>query len=492
MKCMCPNCGRIINKGEFAFDFTEFVRKNLEDIMKDYEDTTSDIMDGRDILLNGWKNEKKLLTLSEAKLLEYPLSKEESGNQSTKVIQFHMPIQEIKEKMKESKDVFKDDKAVNTFIDWFYEHQEDLKQKTKKLSLVLEGKGDIDFNKVRDVADVRKCPRCFATMSYWAGRYPEIKLTVLGGPRISKSTNVTACIAAFMHGRDRFVEIKGTTRDEEYKVFKNNYLDPYENGKDLKATNTNDNIPRVSFEVSVGEGKICLTFVDLPGELNNENGIDSELNPRYENVFNNIDFVWYCTDPGEIEQLIGEHDLGRQKVIPTETIIDNMSILAAYFKHSKRKVPVAYIVGKTDSIALKESDKKKYGLYDPKRQEVTVPFNVRDFFRRSKNVRAYIMEKNRGLCEAFEENFSERCYIATSAYGYDPKTVGENEERKPQGYNCKEVFYWMLALRNCIKVHVEVTKRKTNIGINETLAKLNNDEREKAYHNLYMLGEYIS
>ena len=32
-------------------------------------------------------------------------------------------------------------------------------------------------------------------MSYWAGRYPEVVLTVLGGPRISKSTALALAVA---------------------------------------------------------------------------------------------------------------------------------------------------------------------------------------------------------------------------------------------------------------------------------------------------------
>lgn len=504
MKCMCPNCGKIIYDGERTFDFTDFVRGRLEKIMQDFEDITQNEENGRDSLLNEWKNTNHPLVFSEAQILSFPLAEEQDDNPCNKTVKFSVPVNEIKKKFKEVDTNHEKIESMKAFIDWVENHEIELELQEEKLTLTLDGEGNLEFSRIIEIpgADVRKCPHCYSKLSYWAGRYKEWTLTVLGGPRVSKSTAVTACVAAFMRDRDRFVQFEGSDDDEGYKVFKELYLDRYEEGRYIRATDTNDNIPRVSFRVSIGKRDICLTFVDLPGELNSESGISEDLNRRYQDIFGNIDFVWYCTDPGEIQQLEGDIvatglGYGDRGVVSTQRIKSNMRKLSAYFKHMNKKIPVAYIVGKTDSIAVKEEDQKKYGLYDERCSEITLPFNVRSFFFRSDKVRKYISSKNNeNLISEFERLFGERCYIATSAYGYNPIEVRDNERREPQGYNCKEAFYWMLALRNCVDVCVETRKRglfgkEKIVEITGKLSDLDDNVREKAYHNLYMSGGYL-
>ena len=88
-------------------------------------------------------------------------------------------------------------------------------------------------------------------------------------------------------------------------------------------------IPRLSFRVKVGKKKICLTFIDLPGEFNGGKGVSVEVYRRYKHFYDNIDFIWYCTDPGEILQLDGSgKKLGYDKdddIISVERLCENMA-----------------------------------------------------------------------------------------------------------------------------------------------------------------------
>lgn len=501
MKCMCPNCGNTIKNGQLSFDFTEYIMDRLSQHMESVDD--EDVKEGKDILLNKCKKSSPIL-LSEKYLWESP-SKRNGDNSKEKIISFAIPVNLIQEK---AETIFFSDaesrEKVSAFTEWLSIHEGHIGRQLHTIRLVATGDGDIKFDRIPGVTEVRKCPHCYSEMSYWAGRYTEWTLTVLGGPRVSKSTAVTSCVSAFMKGRDSLVTFEGTEKDPGYKLFKRECLEKYEAGLDLGATDVNeDNIPRVSFRVSIGKKDICLTFVDVPGEFNNENGIDKRLDERYRRIFNSIDFVWYCTDPGEVQQLqssdIVKHNLGYddKEVMDTSRIKDNMRTLATYFSHSSRKVPVAYIMGKTDSKAISQEDKEQYGLYNDSQPEVTLPFNVKAFFRRSAKVKRYINSKNSdGLIKEFEKMFPERCYIATSAYGYNPKDFGNGSKPTKRSYNCKEAFYWMLAIRNCVDVCVENTTQRffgtRTVEVEGKLAELPDDLREKAYRNLYMIGNYVS
>lgn len=509
MECMCPNCGKKIESGNLAFDLTSFLQEIIKEIIGE---TNKQLQDGCDIYFNHWKNQKHFVLLSEKELWNGQHVYSGSDLKKEKSVSFFIPVKMILEKIKKDDCPDGDDESKTDFVSWLSANKE-IGKKEYVLRLIKHEDGDIWFDEIQYenqvVSTKRLCSHCTSEMSYYAGRYPEWTLTVLGGPRVSKSTALTSCVAAFMDENDPMIRFSIHPNDAGVDFFKERYLKEYKAGRKLKATETQeDKIPRLSFKVTIGKKDakkkkhICLTFVDLPGEFNDENGISEELKRRYRNIFENIDFVWYCTDPGEIQQLQGEvvrNELGYEgkQIIETDRIKYNMGQLSSYFAHSNRKVPVAYILGKTDSMAVSPDDRKKYGLYSEKTRETTLPFEVRAFFRRSEKVRQYMMSKNTGgLVEEFESMFPERCYIASSAYGYNPKEVEETETREKKPYHCKEAFYWMLALRNCIDVRVEYrTSGFLGMGsktheIECKLTELEDDIRKKAYKNLYMSGSY--
>lgn len=159
--------------------------------------------------------------------------------------------------------------------------------------------------------------------------------------------------------------------------------------------------------------------------------------------------------------------------------------------YEKKKIPVIYILGKTDDDVITPEEKEDFALYRSEEQEDYYPFDVKKFYDLSNKVRNYIAKYNPDQVKAFEDNFADRCYIAVSAYGCIPPENGIAEKFP---YHRKLPLLWMLALRNCIEVKLTVAqkgvwKRHTE-EITASLAQLPDDIRKKVLHNLYMHGPY--
>lgn len=488
--CLCPTCGEKIKSKDLLFDFTKFISIIIKKmIVKDGEN--KEVSYECDTFFNNcafYESEERLCSLPEP---------ENQKGFSNMHVEYRLPYEKLIE-------VIGSNKNFKNFKEWLEKRRESIV--SKKYILLLQKDGDnvddrvrIDKVLLKDeeesidyVAKGRKCPRCHGLMSYWAGRYDEICLTVLGGPRVSKSTTMTACIHAFM---EKNGSICLETRNEEtWNFFQKNYLEPYENGKKTIPTDTQeDKIPRVSFRVVINGRSIILTFIDLPGEFNGEKGIDINIYRKYENFYKNIDFVWYCTDPGEVQQLKGEAKkiLGYEEnkdILSTDTLISNMKTLSSFFNRAGRKIPVIYILGKSDAMAISDQDKADFGLYQTKEYDTYEPLNIEEFYEQARKTKAYIEKYNPQIVRTFEECFSNRAYMAMSAYGYAPENDKTKEDKKP--YHCRLPLYWMLALRNCIEVSLTFKKGRRKQEYVGKLKDLEPQVRENAEYNLYMRGPY--
>lgn len=513
MECICPNCGRKMQSSKLAFDFTKFIRETVIKSIKDPQ-----TISGCDMVFNNLGDQPFLE--SEEHLASCPCAEEQPRGKSDRYVKYQFPYQAIIDAADKSIKSSKDSQNSNQedivkFRKWLDENRTAVEKSMEEESVLWLKKtddGDIRFNAVytrqgKTIAKNRVCPNCFGEMSYWAGRYPEIVLTVLGGPRVSKSTTLTSCAYAFMKG-DNAIQWEGYKGDTNWKNFKENYLDFYMAGKDIKPTEVNeDTIPRLTFRIkfkNLNSKSICLTFVDIPGEYNNSEGVNEAIYRKYKNFYDNIDFVWYCTDPAEVRELDGTAEktpellhLGYEKdkgAMDTESLIINMNELSGFFKQSGRHVPVAYILGKTDSEIISEADNRQYQLFQESVDPSLETLDVRDFFRQSQKVRRYISAYNARLIDAFDSNFPDRCYIAVSAYGFDPKA--EQGDTTLKAYNCKLPFYWMMALRSCIDIKTVIMKngwmRKTSEEIQCRLSevpeknKKSEENKKRILDNLYM------
>lgn len=459
MKCICTRCGRKIESMNLNFDVTDIVKKELKSVIEEKQlgEDNRQLYNAIETLFNVW-NQNDPIYMSENEL--WNLSEEKKMKGANKYIMLNFPYENIMGKLEKEKnpDLELEKNTINT---WLKKEEELIKSVSVVLWLRKTGDGDIRFNEVLDdksgtpFTRKRFCPFCGNEMSYWAGRYKEMVLTVLGGPRVSKSTTLTACAASFLD-RDGDIVWEGHGDDHAWRLFNDIYLEKYRDGEPLKATIDNeDNIPKVTFKVTVEGRPLALTFIDLPGEFNNGEGVKDKVFEKYRYFYENVDFVWYCTDPKEVLQLEKcDDELGYDrghKLISTEELKRNMAELSGFFKNVGKIVPVAYILGKTDFSVIDNQDKERYKLYAPNQQNCKIPLNIDDFSDRSQKVREYIKKNNPMLLESFETNFEKFCYIATSAYGYNPRNKPIDYEDK-KAYQCSLPFLWMMALCSYIEI----------------------------------------
>lgn len=512
--CMCLNCGKVFESRKISFDLTDCILSIMKmEIEEKYPEIEFNTIRGAFFSIKeaGFQIRQSEEEIYEnSKRSEMNASRRDRGTYMFRISDTN--IEEIRSKAKEQSKKLKDNtdkEQIEYFEEWIKEIQKSLAERELCLKLERVGDGDVKFDQISSMNGEeikRVCPHCGEPMSFWAGRYPEIRLTVLGGPRVSKSTAMTACAYYFLNGRDPSISWSLWPNDRAYKDFKERYLDVYEKGYSIDATDDKDiaSIPKISFQVTVGRGrKLCLSFVDIPGEWNGKKGTET-ADREYGDMYKNIDFVWYCTDPAEIGQLKGGRDVVEQlggddkrDIITLGELARNMSELASHFSHYQHKVPVAFILGKTDTSLISDDDKKKYGLFSKNdRENVHNPFDIQSFFIKSDKVKKYLMKGSAKIVyNSFTKAFPERCFIATSAYGFVPaKKDSGKPDKQPEPYHCAEAFYWMLAIRSCIDVKIK-TKQHSLFGVryNTITSRLDNlppREDEIARHNLYMKGNY--
>ncbi len=518
MECVCPHCGKKIGNGQVGFDLTDFIKKQLFLAtgfpgIKAPEEERTLVQGGIEMVFNSLSPGDHLI-YCEKEIWNWPL---QSGN-PVRVVLMGMPYDRLLHLFDHHRQTSAADN-VNKAGEWLRSNKEVLISMCFPLILEKQGNGGILFNLIRTTFDQspvvsrRVCPECRGELSFWAGRYEEICLGVLGGPRVSKTTTVTACADLFRQGYEG-ITWQGHRTDSEYVKFEEEFLKKYRAGKSIDATrDIKNNIPKVSFHVTVQDKRsnvlikeLTLTFVDLPGELNNEAGINDEFYARYAHYFDNLDCLWYCTDPGELLQLTdtAEHSSkvrelgyeGNKKALSTDEICTNMFSVAFIFNRNGRRVPVAYILGKTDSSLISDTEKNQFHLFHPScgpnYASGNNPFEIQFFHREALAVRSFMAQKNPVLVNTFEQNFPNHGYFAVSAYGFAPS----EEERRPQPFNVAVPFLWMLALHSCYPITKMIRRRKP-FGrvmfetVSYYLKNAQKSEQDKDYYNFFLRGGYL-
>ena len=488
MECICPYCGRKSRSSDLCFDFSEqfklwkkfyFAGCAREDVER-----FGSAFEG---LVNTWRNRGYGPTFfSEAELLASTGELASTGARDVSRGMLTIPTPLWKKKLRDQRDsvppVYRE---LLEFMmgDSFARGGHVLRL---EVQYYREGDGDVRITAVRDaqgnvIAGRRHCPHCGGVMSYWAGRYPEVVLTVLGGPRISKSTALAACADVFVHDRAacaiswqsygvRTVD-GGEVRekgDKSWLRFEADCLAPYSANRRVEATRTGsaEAIPRFSVRVQVGRStRLILTVVDLPGEysLDRERlGVSDAIFKEYQNFYQNVDCVWYCTDELELRQIsIRDEDRadqakygysGGRQATPTDELVARMSQLSSLFR---KDVPVVFLLGKSDTIeaggqlrsVLYRDDYRPGAPSDWLEAEGsrTPVLRAKDFCDRAHRLRTYLREQNPRLIQQFEEHFPVHTFLATSNYGHGFREDGTPAgERRP--FQTEAPFLWMLAM----------------------------------------------
>lgn len=513
MKSVCPHCGRLIEEGEQAFDLTPYLGSqvkrylNSEEFNKGcggYLDKKNTLLQGMERLFNNFADNNPLI-FKEKELWNMTSEKPDMATVKRTVL-MKFPYDEIKKRIGITQE---NDEKYSEVNEWYLSNKSFMSKLVLRLNLIKMGNGDICFDTITDaynntvVVRERICPHegCHGKLSFWSGRYKEICLSVLGGQRVSKTTTLTAMADVFLKGHQG-VTWEGSRSDEAYKEFEDTCLNSYRKGKPIPPTAViKNNTPRISFRVKLGTtGYIVLTFVDLPGELNNENGLSDELFEKYHHYFDNVDFMWYCTDPAELcrlEQaahqgnLADQHGYGEGKTaLRTEVICNNMNQLAGFFNRADKVIPVAYILGKTDSALIPQNEKIAYHLYGLGKKSVVeeIPMNLKLFYEEADLIRQYMHDKNPILVDTFTRNFKEKCFFAMSAYGWNPKET-END-RRPDAYKCTVPFIWMLACEGLIPICIQIQNHGGYEKKYIWKRECNEVYWNLILYNLYMKGNY--
>lgn len=486
-ECVCTHCGKRHKSTQLCFDFTEVFKRAVPEYfaeLKDMLDSTAFIR-----LMNNWTNcALKPTMLSAEEILQMTPNRQKTGASGVEVGTLTVPAEAWKKKLEEfqrSSRNFKADEhsLLQRMIVQLGQFGPNLIQ--EELHIYQEGKGDLRVSSVKtadgELKDIRYCPRCGGAMSYWAGRFPELVLTVIGGPRISKSSALAAC-ADFFQKRGHLCGITwtGSHLDPDWNSFREHYLNPY--SSNLKVQPTEPNLPTIPhFSVNIcigGDRNLVLTVVDLPGEYDTRADeqvrLDPKIHKQYEDVYQSVDCVWFCTDDVELDQ-INITGRGMEKVredrgydegrLPTPTEDRNQK-LALFASRFKTNVPTVFLLGKCD--CLDEENQARVGFsrggsamwHDcnwiiPQENQPPILRGQR-YHEKALNLREFLMERNKNLISNFEEVFPAHTYIATSNYGHPVQNGGSVNADGLEPFQTELPFLWMLAVKGLLPVKDEV------------------------------------
>lgn len=550
MKCICPHCGKSHNSGDLCFNFSEILEVKLTEALDKMKDSIGDpnysVM--LDTLCNRWKvggGESPFL-LKERNIVKWTRKampwggRHPEGAQNLKIPSSDwlellrawkqkekaLPIEAMPlvEKLLNRK-VKLPDLLLNEQVVLFREDFQDGPDAVQITSIQIQRVKLKDGFKSR-LINTRYCPNCGGQLSKWAGRYPEVVMTVLGGPRASKSSVLAACANLFANNADYF-KIRWTVDENEvgWKDFYEQSLEPYQRGWATKPTSPLEGAPAPRFSALVrlarGDKKrdsLVLTVVDLPGELFNPSSRNLEtLLERYRELYTNIDCIWYCADYAEVAHLPKEkwEEYGYTENTPMLSTNDALDMFDRMKSLFRRETPTAFILGKSDRIPLELPDineewkqllcrpdyrlgsgeTRKWMCVNPQGVDFCPCILTAPYYSKSLNIRDFLYAKNSALIEHFEETFPAHTYIATSSYGrraVDEDEKGKGAKAEPLNPFQPELpFLWMLATLGYIDIQCIIQQgKKRHIQLNRADGQLNRSSVEyKIWRNLCMYGE---
>ncbi len=533
MNCICPRCGRRLESKELCFDLSEIMKRSVYQALasREVQEEREDWEDPRnwERIANGWTNAGIGVGLvSEAELLGWTRDKKtvtQEKNNLTREGVLNIPneewqrrigryltrrmmtlwpqeedrwksgiaafLEEHRKQFQTAKSIHGDGNAPETetvedliILDKLA-HAERLPGGFRERVLLTRyDTGDIEISEVRRASDrvlignVRHCPHCGGEMSYWAGRNRELVLTVVGGPRASKSTALAACAAFFMdnnNGVRYAIRWEPYEDDADWKGFYEACVVPYRKGAKVTPTDVTSKkaVPRFSVRLHLGKSAypVTLTVVDLPGEFDSKGGdraqVDEALIRQYGELYRSVDCVWYCTDDVEVMQMRPQDhereykDRGLEvsrELVPTANRVEKLCRYGSMFRDN---VPIVFLLGKSDCIA-RDNAGSSYRFYEEKytldsvswasvAEERRPALLGHQYYMQAFKLRQFLHGRNATLVNEFERNFPYHTYIATSNYGRPASAAAEAAE-PPKPFQTEAPFLWFLAVYGYLAV----------------------------------------
>ena len=518
MKCTCTKCGKKWEAEELCFDLSEIVVDQLGQLLRaanesDSAEMTMDdsvIERALDKLRSNWKRDHKHAAMFSGKELSAMLQDVSgSGDGTEKLLvlgrdewrerlEARIPYMGEQEK-RESRFILPSGDGI-AGID-YNSNRENLLSRHVVVDYRTGGLASIRFSGTDIMIDKRYCPGCGNEMSSMAGRYPEIVMTVIGGPRANKSTALAACLSCFIEHPEYRIQMDGMG-DAGWGSFDRDYLKEYQRNRKVAPTQTESNqIPRFSVRITITDHNgtrksLVLTVVDLPGEFDvrtgEENGdISPDIIRDYADLYENVDFVWYCTDKVELDQIdiADAEDIreahGYEERHRLLDVHQRCRKLEKYGHLFNKNVAALLLLGKSDTLVMQRNDPELFstegdctgiidamGTFGVKLNGQFSPYlNQRDYWDRTYALRQYMMRRNPALINAFEDAFPNHSYVVTSNYGHNFLGEGINMPRSP--YMTGVPLLWMLAVAGYLDV---------GIGTDFT----NSEEEHTVWENLCM------
>lgn len=152
------------------------------------------------------------------------------------------------------------------------------------------------------------CKKCGKPYFKLSGLHREYIIAMAGTARTGKTAYLAALVTVLEKNREtnHILEMKASD-DIYWENFKNQVLNNYKSGKTYESNRINEQnkIPLFMLEITIKQGKYNFIFIDIPGEVYNQEVTSSQVGKFIINnkkIVNHIDAILYCIASNQISK----------------------------------------------------------------------------------------------------------------------------------------------------------------------------------------------
>ena len=312
--------------------------------------------------------------------------------------------------------------------------------------------------------DTRYCPGCGHAVSWWAGRFEEILILVIGTSGAGKSSALASSADYYTSRRSDpnwGIHWSPSEKDRDWNAFKEAYLLPYQRNRATVSGPDAAAIPGISFLSKFPkspysfERKAVVTLVELRKGLTFPGTNRRFMEKRQRRLCETASCIWFCADQNTLNR--EDTKLYLSSVEKGFGVEHQLEIFRDYGDiFEGRDVPAALLLEKSDALPHAPDGVELFRTdYAPGEGWVTtdripLPYinNLYQYYRRALGVREYLADVNPEFLHEFERVFPKRTFLAVSNYGHS--FDGDGASRSP--YQTELPFLWLAAVKGMIMV----------------------------------------